>query len=335
MPLAATFESVGQVYVRSGWNNSDLLFASRSQGPGPDGNKAHTHYDAGHFVLNYGGDQLLADPGYAFQYFLIGQVPDLESACPGVEFEYLNEFTLRASGHNTLAFDWEITQLHLVDGLVRTEFPEPETPTFFVEMEFAEAYARHTDPTTPVFDRVRRRIAGVLPYALLVHDHARSVPGGPPHSMQVLFHSQWRSSEAIGPEPAIILSGPRARIEPVDGSHVLEVMSLGDPPAALASVQHPYVTCIGDFLIGEVGPATELHAYHLLVPSSRTDAPDIEDLTTPGSYAGARVTLGPDHVTLLISESGDPVDFPGLGRGIASLQWHINGLDGAHLVLDK
>jgi hypothetical protein len=199
-------------------------------------------------------------------------------------------------------------------------------------MEFAEAYGHPSDPETRLFDQIRRRIVGVLPMALLVHDHARSVVGGPPYTMQVLFHSQWRSSDAIGPEPAISVNGPNARIEPQDGSHVLEVVSLGPSPATLASIQHPYVTCVGDFLVGDTGPSTELHAYHLLIPARRTDRPEIEDLSSPGSYVGASVTLGSDQVTLLVSESGDSVDFPGRGSGIAALQWQIGGQAGSHVV---
>lgn len=54
-------------------------------------------------LLLGGRPVLLTDPGYAVQSFLISQIPNPGGACEGqVSFAHLNEYTLRASGHNTL-----------------------------------------------------------------------------------------------------------------------------------------------------------------------------------------------------------------------------------------
>lgn len=331
LPLVEEFPSVGQLYVRSGWGDEDMLFASRSQGPGPDGNMAHTHYDAGSFVLSYGGDQLLTDPGYGIQSFLIGQVPDPGAGCPGVDFGYLNEATVHASGHNTLLFDSEITQWALVDdGVVRTVVPDASRPGFYVEMEIGDAYRRTSDQSARVFSSVRRRILGLLPHALLIHDHAVSLDPIDPHRMQVMFHSRWKDSGALGPQPRITVTGNQARVELVDGTHTLRVFSLGGTPATLASIQHPTVPCAGDFLVGQTASASDVHAHHLLVPGNGAEA-SVTDLSND-VMVGARIEQGADSVTLLVSADGSEIVFPGGGSGVALMQWRVGADEGSFVV---
>jgi hypothetical protein len=332
LPLVGVFPDVGQVFVRSDWTEAGMQFASRAQRPSLDGTRAHVHFDAGHFIINWGGDILLADPGYAVQRFLIGMTKDLDEKLGGTPFAYVNEFTLRASGHNTILFDRGLTQFTLNSRLVRALVPDESLPAIYVEMEFGDTYRTTHRSRKRLFRTVRRRILGFLPHALLVHDHVRSERGEKPRSMQVLFHSRWRDKKAIGPEPLVTVSGSQATVSLLDGKHTLRILAVGEMPARLMCIPHPHVKQAGRFLIGESAPAVDHDVFHVLLPGDGAANAGCTDVSEKGKTTSVLVSVGDERYILSFSARGDVTSFPGHGEGVALLEWNRGGKKRAFLV---
>ncbi|MCD6509773.1 MAG: DUF4962 domain-containing protein, partial [Thermoprotei archaeon] len=122
LPSSKVFRGIRWVIIRTGWNESDMLLATK----GGTNTEPHRHFDCGSFVLNCFGERLVTDPGagtYSKWYWT------------GVDYH------VATIGHSTL----------LVNGEGQTKSPEPGAVIRdwlfsgwfnYVELELAPVYTR-------------------------------------------------------------------------------------------------------------------------------------------------------------------------------------------------
>lgn len=295
LPLVKTFPSVGQVFVRTSWDDDALLFASRSQKLGPNGVMAHTHYDAGHFVMNWGRDTLLTDPGYAVQGFLKSHDPK-KFKFDMKDFKYLNVFTLRSPGHNTLHFDQKGIQWGFTNNPIRASNPEENVPAFFVEMEFGDTYLETRKSKKKRFDSVRRRIIGFLPFGFMVHDHVRSTAG--PTQMSAHFHSRMGKGHTAD----VQINNDEVRVSDSTWNHAFRIQSISPKSVSFKELDFPprYHKTLTKYL-SLIAPSAENHdVYYLVLPEKSDFRVTVLPTVNPHNIS-VRLSNGKDWVELELS----------------------------------
>jgi hypothetical protein len=166
LPLARGFRDVRWAMLRSGWGKQDALMVFKCGFP-----NNHNHVDQNHFVLGYGSEWVINDPGY--QIYDMDYPP--ERHMDRAAIKNMHVYTAGTEGHNSL----------LVDG--RGQLEEPgEMRRFF--SSHALAYAMG-DATACYKDRLTRYWRHVIQLPGRYFLTWDEVEAAEPRELQMLLHT--------------------------------------------------------------------------------------------------------------------------------------------------
>ncbi|HOI44120.1 MAG TPA: heparinase II/III family protein [Candidatus Aminicenantes bacterium] len=96
LPLGRLFPSVNWVALREGWGEKEALMIFKSGHA-----HSHNHLDQNHFVLGWGGEWIIGDPGY--QIYDMDYPPERKLDRKAIK--NMHVYTARTEGHNSLLVD--------------------------------------------------------------------------------------------------------------------------------------------------------------------------------------------------------------------------------------
>ena len=298
-----------------------MLFASKAQPVALDGGTSHRHLDAGSFVLNWGGELLLTDPGLAMKPSHEASLTDqqlrrfgCDVSITSEEFATLSDFTLFSPGHNTITLETsEGDRIFQETFDVATTQIELGSPNLFIETDYGAAYQ---DDNGQVLDFGGRRVIGHLPDVLLVHDRVDVAEGASP--MRARFHLHSRNVDATRLEPVresiTRLSASTALLGTEGGTKQLRVRASGNTDVVATPTSD--VPCMGEYLgVTNQEPQESVQLFTLILPEAVDATEPTISVLDGDTYSGFRVVRDDVTITVALARFGETFS-PGNGLNL-------------------